>query len=186
MGILGWSAVAALIGLIVIVVHNTIISHFNRCKQAWADVIVHERQKMKIIPMAQEVADKFKGHEADLMVKLTELRSQVAEIGSKAEFDTDALAQLHNTTAGLKATFEAYPELKSADVYRDLMAEISTQETSIGAAIKIYNSNVQQLNSLIESFPSNLINSAFAKKQVIPEFNDSSAQSNFEYTPDFK
>lgn len=91
----------------------------------------------------------------------------------------------HSLTGGLTATFEAYPELKATDIYSSLMQEISEQEENVGAAIRIYNSNVQHFNTGIQVFPNNLVNAILTRKKYIKEFFDSKAASAFEYKPNF-
>ena len=92
-----------------------------------------------------------------------------------------------NTTAllnGLYAVAENYPVLKASDLYRGLMAEISEQHQNISAAIRIFNSNVEDFNNGIEMFPHSLVNSLFNKKHKLATFKDTQAESSFEYRPD--
>lgn len=85
---------------------------------------------------------------------------------------------------GLYAVAENYPVLKASDLYRGLMAEIAEQQQNISAAIRIFNSNVEDFNNGIEMFPHSLVNSLFNKKHKLATFNDTQAESSFEYRPD--
>lgn len=63
------------------------------------------------------------------------------------------------------------------------MREVTEQQENIGAAIRIFNQNVEAFNTGIEVFPGSLINSLFAKKTRLKTFTDSEAQAGFEYSP---
>ncbi len=67
-------------------------------------------------------------------------------------------------TGALKSIFaiaEAYPELKANQNFLQLQNELSDTENKIQAARRFYNTNVRDLNTKVESFPSNLIASIF-------------------------
>ena len=63
------------------------------------------------------------------------------------------------------------------------MNEISEQQEQIGAALRIFNSNVETFNSYIQNFPNNLVNSVLNKEVAVSVFADSAASSGFEYRP---
>ena len=65
------------------------------------------------------------------------------------------------------------------------MYEVTEQEDNVGAAVRIFNQNVANFNAYIQSFPNNLVNRFFNKKQAIEIFTDSKAQAEFEYKPKF-
>lgn len=58
------------------------------------------------------------------------------------------------------------------------------QQQNISAAIRIFNSNVEDFNNGIEMFPNSLVNSLFNKKHKLATFRDTQADSGFEYRPD--
>ena len=67
-------------------------------------------------------------------------------------------------TGALKSIFaiaEAYPQLKANENFIELQRELSDTENKIQAARRFYNSNIMALNTLIESFPQNIIAGAF-------------------------
>ncbi len=59
-------------------------------------------------------------------------------------------------------------ELKADQLYLKMMHEIDEQNENVGAAITIYNRNVELFNNYIQVFPNNMINTATtAKKPVL-------------------
>ena len=176
-----------LVIITVISINNNIISRFNAAKQAWADILVQERQKEKVLPKLTSLLKEHQEFEQGLLTKVTELRSALGGMANSNEFDTDVLRDIQQKSdslmGGIKATFEAYPELKSSELFKQVMSEISEQEENVGASICIFNSNVQAHNTGIEVFPNSLINSQMTKKDRINEFTDKDVTDLFDYKP---
>ncbi|MGI2260586.1 LemA family protein [Shewanella sp. GXUN23E] len=182
---------AILVGMVVLVIisiivlYNGIIGKHNAVDRAWATVLTQERQKNKIIPMVEQLVEQYKLHESEVLTRVTELRSAIAKMTEGV--DTAKLAEAERQTRslmqGLQLTVEAYPELKASDTYLKVMAEISEQQEQVGAAIRIFNANVEDFNNAIEMFPGSLINNMFAHKRKIRSFSDNEAQSGFDYKP---
>jgi LemA protein len=84
---------------------------------------------------------------------------------------------------GIKVTMEAYPDLKASELFSNLMQEVTEQQEHIGAAIRIFNYNVEAFNNGIQNFPNNMVNSVLNKEKEIDTFTDSEASKGFEYTP---
>jgi LemA protein len=80
----------------------------------------------------------------------------------------------------LFAVAENYPDLKANQNFLELQRELSDTENKIQAARRFYNTNVMELNTKIDSFPSGIIASLFhftkkeffqideAEKAVVP------------------
>ena len=51
---------------------------------------------------------------------------------------------------------ENYPKLKADALFKSLMDELSTVEDKIVASRRIYDSNVNAYNTLIQTFPNNI------------------------------
>ncbi|EAQ9799741.1 LemA family protein [Salmonella enterica] len=178
---------AAVIILTVIVIYNNIIKRMNAVARAWTDVVVQERQKNNVLPSLEKIASRYEEYEATIMTQITRLRADLKRLDAD-NMDFNALSDTRShTTAlfnGLYAVAENYPVLKASDLYRGLMAEISEQQQNISAAIRIFNSNVEDFNNGIEMFPHSLVNSLFNKKHKLATFKDSQAEGGFEYSPD--
>ena len=77
----------------------------------------------------------------------------------------DQQAQAENAiTGGLRQLFavaENYPELKANQNFLALQEELTGTESKIAYARQFYNDQVMKLNTLVGSFPSNLVAKAF-------------------------
>lgn len=183
-----WVAIgiAVVLVIVIIAIYNAIINRANAVERAWANVITQERQKNKIIPHLEDVVKDYKEFEQGTLTKVTELRSALQGLDS-GKVDTAKLEQAEAKTGellkSLNVTVENYPELKASETYQKLMREITDQQENIGAAIRIFNQNVEDFNNGIEVFPNSLVNAMLNRKEKIKTFSDSQAEEGFEYKP---
>jgi LemA protein len=75
---------------------------------------------------------------------------------------------------------EAYPDLKANAQFLDLQAQLVTTEDRIQAARRLYNANVRDYNTRVQSFPSALVakTGSFAKAEFFelePAIRDAGA-----------
>jgi LemA protein len=61
----------------------------------------------------------------------------------------------------LFALAEDYPDLKANETLGELQSQLEATETAIAGARQRYNNAVMQLNTMVESFPSNLVAGPF-------------------------
>lgn len=178
--------IAGMFVVTVVSIYNGIISRKNRIKRAWADVIAYERQKMKVIPELQKGIRQYQQFEKSTLTQVTKLRSSLDEL-SRETMNPSALQAVEalskNLLAGLKVTFEAYPELKASDLYQKWMKELTELQEQITAALTIFNNAVESFNNGIQVFPNNVVNSFLNKEKMIQVFTDTAAQKEYEYQP---
>lgn len=168
--------------------HNSIIAFHNACQRAWADVITQELQKNRLLPTLEKMVKEYKIHEASVLQNVTQLRTALKNI-SPSHTDIDALKAVNEQSKTLLANIhmvsENYPDLKASEIYQSFMRELSELEGNIAASIRIFNANVESFNTKIEIFPNILINQYLTRKQRLDVFTDHTAQSGFEYKPNF-
>ena len=58
---------------------------------------------------------------------------------------------------GIRAVAEQYPQLRAAENFQRLQAQLAEIEDEIQAARRIYNSNVQIYNTRIQIFPNSFV-----------------------------
>lgn len=180
------AVVAVIVVLATISIYNGIIRRFNAVRRAWADVHTYERQKVQILESLEPLVAKYMRYERGVLEQITTLRGNILGLGHSAP-DLPSLQQVETHTRTLMrkllVSLENYPELKANTVFLNLMTQISAQNENVGAAISIYNRNVELFNSGIETFPDNLVNSVLAHKIHIEEFRDAVPPRNIEYRP---
>jgi LemA protein len=180
--------VLAIIIFGLVAIYNGIVARKNAVERAWAGVITQERQKNKILPELESVVAEHKEFESQILTDITRLRSKLSEL-SDNEINPANLGEVEALMSSVKSainvTMEAYPDLKTAGLMNNLMREISEQQENIGAAIRIFNQNVEAFNGGIEMFPNNFVNNMLNKEQRILVFSDKQASEGFDYKPNF-
>ena len=76
-----------------------------------------------------------------------------------------AQGELSNALSRLLVVAENYPQLKSDAVFRDLMSQLEGTENRITVARNRYIKSVQDYNTTVRSFPSNLTAMLFGYKE---------------------
>ncbi len=140
--------------------YNGFITLINRAKEAWSDIEVQLKRRYDLIPNLVNTVKGYAAHEAGTFEKITEARSRAMQAGSLEE-KADAENMLTGALKSLFAVAEAYPDLKANTNFLELQRELSDTENKIQAARRFYNSNVRDLNTSVESFPSNIIAKMF-------------------------
>ncbi|WP_434950237.1 LemA family protein [Shewanella sp. HL-SH4] len=181
-------AILVVVAIAVFSIYNGIIKEHNAVQRGWADVLTQERQRGRIMPELDRVLQQHQDYEKELLPKITALRQGInalqdnnidTQLQSKVDQASQALIK------GIHVAVEAYPELRASESFAKFMYEVTEQEDNVGAAVRIFNQNVANFNAYIQSFPNNLVNRFFNKKQTIEIFTDSKAQAEFEYKPKF-
>ena len=160
-----WIA-AGLVAIVLVygvLLFNHLVSLRNRTDNGWSQIDVQLRRRYDLIPNLVETVKGYAAHERELFEHVAEARTSA--IGAQGVGDQ---AQAENQiTAGLRrllAVAENYPELKANENFLALQEELTSTESKIAYARQFYNDQVMRLNTLIQSFPSNLVASAFGFK----------------------
>ncbi|MEI7511622.1 MAG: LemA family protein [Candidatus Peregrinibacteria bacterium] len=156
--------IAVVIGVYIMIAYNGLVSLKNRSEEAFSDVGVQQKRRYDLIPNLVETVKGYATHEQDTLLKVTEARNMA--VNASATGNMKDMAAAENVLSGaLKSIFalsENYPDLKANQNFLHLQQELVDAEDKIQAARRFYNQNVQELNTKIEQFPSNLIAKMFA------------------------
>ncbi len=143
--------------------YNNFVKLINRTREAWADIDVQLKRRYDLIPNLVETVKGYASHEKDLLEKVTKARADALSVERSGDPENTARAE-NALTGALRSVFavaENYPDLKANTNFLELQKELSDTENKIQAARRFYNTNVRDLNTNIESFPSNIIANLF-------------------------
>lgn len=146
--------------------YNAFVRKQNQVEEAWSDIEVQMKRRYDLIPNVVETVKGYAAHEKGVFENVTRARS--AAMGAQtAQEHTKAENMLTSTLKTLFAVAEAYPDLKANANFLDLQRELADTENKIQSARRFYNGNVRELNTMVDSFPSNIIARlfGFAKKE---------------------
>ncbi len=150
-----------IVGLIVLILlwiwgaYNGLVRLKNQTDEAWSDIDVQLKRRYDLIPNLVETVKGYATHERQAFENVTAARS-AAMTAQGPQAKAQAENQLAGTLKTLFAVAEAYPELKASQNFSQLQDELSDTENKIQAARRFYNGNVRDLNTRIQSFPTNV------------------------------
>ncbi|MFH1780574.1 MAG: LemA family protein [Candidatus Nealsonbacteria bacterium] len=157
--------IAAVIVLWLVVTYNRFVTLRNRVKEAWADIDVQLKRRYDLIPNLVETVKGYAVHERELFEKVTQARSQAMGAQTIKERG-DAENALSQTLKSLFAVSENYPQLKASENFLELQKELTDTEDKIQAARRFYNGNVRDFNTILQSFPQNVVAGGFNFKSA--------------------
>lgn len=148
-----------------IAAYNRLVNLRNRKQEALSDIDVQSKRRYDLIPNLVETVKGYMKQESGVLESVTRARTQAMQTQGSALDKAGAENQFSNTLKSLFAVAEAYPDLKSNTNFIHLQQELSDTENKMMAARRFFNSTVQDLNTAIETFPTNLFAKMFGFTQ---------------------
>lgn len=158
----------------------------EQVSSSWSEVVNQYQRRADLVPNLVAVAKKYASHEQEIFENVAKARAQVGGININANnIDTAALQkfdqaqnQLTGALSKLIAVSENYPDLKANQTFENLMTQLEGTENRIAVARKRYIGAVQEYNTKVRQFPSNLTAKVFGmKRKANFTVNDESAIS---------
>ncbi|MFZ1720215.1 MAG: LemA family protein [Candidatus Moraniibacteriota bacterium] len=162
--------------LFVIASYNGLVTLKNRAEEAWSDIDVQLKRRYDLVPNLVSAVKGYASHETGVFEKVTEARAK-AMSATGAEEKAGAENMLTGALKSVFAIAEAYPDLKANTNFLELQQELSDTENKIQASRRFYNGTVMEMNTKIETFPSNIIAGMFNfTKREFFELTDEAAK----------
>lgn len=148
------------IAVFLVAIYNGLVALRNRSEQAWSDVDVQLKRRYDLIPNLVETVKGYASHEKETFEKVVQARNSAMNAQGPGE-QAQSENFLQDALKNLFALSESYPELKANQNFLDLQNELSGIEENIQMARRYYNAVVRDLNTKVETVPSNIIANMF-------------------------
>jgi LemA protein len=148
--------VLLLIGLIFMLIRNSMIGSRNRVDESWSGIDVQLKRRHDLVPNLVETVKGYAQHERETFEKVTQARAAAMQASGPAQA-SQAEGMLSQALGGLRVVAEQYPELRATENFQQLSRNLSELEDEIQASRRIYNSNVQAYNTKIQIFPNSVV-----------------------------
>lgn len=154
------AAVAVIIGIFA-GGYNSLVKAQTAVETKQADIQTQLQRRADLIPNFVSTVKGYSKYEQETLTAVTEARAKV----SKAS-DAQSLSQANDEldkaiSVWVNAVTEAYPDLKANQNYIALQDELAGTENRIAVARKDYNEAVQSYNTMIKTFPKNILAGMF-------------------------
>lgn len=150
------------LGVLVILVfwyvsaNNKLVALKNNRENAFADIDVQLKQRHDLIPQLMGAVKGYMDHESEVLTRVTAARSGAMNAKTINE-KVVAENELGAAMGAFNIQVEAYPDLKASQNFMHLQTEISDIENKLAAVRRFFNSATKELNTAIESIPTNIV-----------------------------
>jgi len=147
-------------------------------KASWSEVVNQYQRRADLVPNLVNTVKGYAQQEQTVLTEVTNARANVGSIKATPELINDPEAfqkfiqaqnQLQGALSRLLAVSENYPQLKSDALFRDLQSQLEGTENRIAVARNRYIKTVQEFNTTVRQFPTNITAMIF-KMNVKPNF----------------
>jgi LemA protein len=165
----GW----IILGIVVVVIgwgimaYNNLVRQRQLAQEGWSGIDVQLKRRTDLIPNLMEAVKGYMSHERDTLEAVTAARTAaVAAQTGTPEQRAQAEGALSGALGRLFAVAEAYPDLKASQNFLQFQGELSNTENEIQLSRRYYNGTARDLNTAVESFPSNVVANFFKFEKV--------------------
>ncbi|MBI2009429.1 LemA family protein [Candidatus Saccharibacteria bacterium] len=147
----------------IVLIYNSLVRAKVRVDEAWSDITVQMKRRFDLIPNLVETVKGYAKHESTVFEKVTQARAKTLGAQTVGEV-SQAEGDFQKALKSLFAVAEAYPQLRATENFQKLQDEVTDTEDKIQAARRFYNGGVRDLNTKIQTFPTNLFASMMGFK----------------------
>jgi LemA protein len=162
--VLAFIAVIVLLVVFLIAMYNSLVQLRVRSESAWSDIDVQLKRRHDLVPNLVETVKGYATHEKSTFEDIAKFRSMAMQ----ATGPVDKAAAENQLTGALKSLFavaENYPQLQASQEFSQLQSSLSEIEDTIQNARRYYNAVVRDLNTKIQSFPTNILAGMYGFQQ---------------------
>ena len=158
--------------------YNDLQRQDEQIKSAWSEVVNQYQRRADLVPNLVNTVKGYAAQEQQVLTEVTNARASVGSIKATPELLNDPAAfakfqaaqgELQSALSRLLVVSENYPQLKSDALFRDLTSQLEGTENRITVARNRFIKAVQEYNTTVRSFPTNLTAMMF-KMEIKPNF----------------
>ena len=145
--------------------YNALQAQDEQVKASWSEVVNMYKRRADLVPNLVNTVRGFAQQEKEVLLGVTEARARVGSIQATPELLNNpeafqkfqqAQGQLTSALSRLLVVSEQYPDLKSNANFRELQAQLEGTENRIAVARNRYIKSVQEYNTTVRQFPTNI------------------------------
>lgn len=151
---------------IVVAMYNGLIKLRNLVQEAWRQIDVELTRRHDLIGNLVETVKGYAAHERGTLEDVMKARSAAMAPNQSPAQQAESENMLSQALGRLIAVAEAYPDLKANQNFMALQQELTATEDRIASARRYYNATVRELNTKVETVPTNFVAGMFGIKQA--------------------
>ena len=148
-----------IVALVVIYVwsgYNRFVAANESVDAQWQQIDVQYQRRLDLVPNLIETVKGITKQEQDVFLKLAEARSNYVNAKS-VDDKVRATSGVESALINVLALAENYPQLRSAEAFTTLMAQLEGTENRVSVERGRFNEMAKGLNTMIKTFPANIL-----------------------------
>jgi len=151
--------------------YNRLVALEQNVNKKWGDVQSVYQRRADLIPNLVSTVQGAANFEKSTLTDVVNARASVGQVKldpSKAPTDAAQLeqfqaaqGQLSNALSRLLVVSENYPQLRATEAFQNLQAQLEGTENRISVERNSFNGAVQEYNTALGTFPTNMLNKMF-------------------------
>lgn len=151
--------------------YNRLVTLEQNVNKKWADVQSVYQRRADLIPNLVNTVQGAANFEKSTLTEVTNARASVGRVQldpSKAPTDAaqleqfqQAQGQLSSALSRLLVVSENYPQLRATEAFQNLQVQLEGTENRISVERNNFNAAVQEYNTAMGTFPTNMLNKMF-------------------------
>jgi LemA protein len=129
-------------------IYDSAVGAQEDVKARWSDVQATYQRRADLVPNLVASVKASAENEKAILTRVTEARAGITS--AQTPEDLEIAGRKINTAINL--AFEAYPEIRSTEGFRDLNVQLEGTENRINVARQRYNQSVQNYNTYVRGF----------------------------------
>ena len=138
-------------------IYNGLIKKRNLVHEAWAQIDTELKRRHDLIGNLVETVKGYAAHERGTLEDVMQARTAAMNPGQSPADAARSEGELTQALGRLFAVAEAYPDLKANQNFHALQQELTSTEDRIASARRYYNASVRELNTKVETIPTNVV-----------------------------
>ena len=155
--------------------YNRLITLDQNVNKKWADVQSVYQRRADLIPNLVNTVQGAANFEKSTLTEVVNARASVGQVKldpTKAPTDAaelekfqQAQGQLSTALSRLLVVSENYPQLRATEAFQNLQVQLEGTENRISVERNNFNGAVQEYNTAMQRFPTNMLNKMFGFKE---------------------
>lgn len=149
--------------------YNKMVVADESVQAAWSQVENVYQRRADLIPNLVATVKGYAAHEASTLENVVAARSKATQVTvDPTDLSEDAIARFSEAQGELSSALgrllmitENYPDLKANQNFSELQAQLEGTENRIATERMKYNDTAKSYNTLVRSFPNNILASIF-------------------------
>jgi LemA protein len=154
--------------------YNRLVVLEQAVNKKWADVQSVYQRRADLIPNLVSTVSGAANFEKSTLTEVTAARASVGQVrldpnkapteAAELEKFQQAQGQLSQALSRLLLVTENYPQLRATEAFQNLQAQLEGTENRISVERNNFNAAVQEYNTALSTFPTNMLNKMFGFK----------------------